>query len=820
MGCKKSPVLYLRCEFSHITYRFRWVFCQLETLRDCYPQALRRALDKLPETLDATYERTLLGIEKTKREYAYRLFQCLVVSIRPLRVEELAEVLAVLLDTGEDSEYHVDWRPEDAQQSVLSTCSSLITVVNVDGSSVVQFSHFSVKEFLMSSRLANAGEHLSRYHIITHPAHSIIARASLNVLLNLGDKVDRSTIENHPLAIYASRYWVDHAKFEGVSSSIHDLMERLFDSDKPYFAIWLWLYDLDRRWEGHMRTTRPMQPKATPLYYASLCGFRNLVEYLAKKHPEDVNAIGGGYDAPLHAACAKREVDTVRVLLEHGARKDILDNAGQSPLHNASRHGHLDLVEILLEDGMDVNLRNGDGVNPLIVASRRGNLEVARFLIERGADHVTCRDKRGWSALHSAARYGHLNIVRLLLNLGSDVQDRSLSNETPLIVASTGGHVEVSRFLINHQADVNSTADGGYTSLLAASQYGHVDVVQLLLDRGADVNCRNADLSIPLHVASASGHLGVAELLIKGGAEVDVRDDDRNTPLHLASQEGELEIARLLIKGGSRVNLQGYRGRTPLHRAARNGHLDVVKLLIDSGADIGVRDKDNKTAFDIALDYGERDVRDFLLVKHAEGNLGTQLGDSVRRPTLLEAESQNSPHATVTVEPAPSPGGDSSDDEQDTSLHSAVEKGRNGLVEKLLNCGADVNERDELLQTPLDVASKEGKFEIARTLINYGADVNCRDVIGWTPLHTAARSGHIDVARLLLENGAEVNATQRNYQTPLHIASLNGHLKVVQLLLERGANVQLRNSYGRTPSQEASTRGYQKIARSLSKYGA
>ncbi|KAI9453313.1 hypothetical protein BJY52DRAFT_1189677 [Lactarius psammicola] len=89
---------------------FQWVFCQLEALRGCYPQALRRALDQLPETLDATYERTLLGIEKAKREYAYRLFQCLAVSIRPLRVEELAEVLAVLLDTGEDSGYHVDWR--------------------------------------------------------------------------------------------------------------------------------------------------------------------------------------------------------------------------------------------------------------------------------------------------------------------------------------------------------------------------------------------------------------------------------------------------------------------------------------------------------------------------------------------------------------------------------------------------------------------------------------------------------------------------------------------------------------------------------------
>ena len=223
------------------SYRFHWVFCQLETLCGCYPQALRCALDKLPETLDATYERTILGIEKTKREYAYYLFQCLMVSIRPLRVEELAEVLVILLDSGEGSEYHADWHPEDAQHEVLSTCSSLITIANVDGSPVVQFSHFSVKEFLMSSHLANVTEHLSRYHILPHSSHTIIARASLSILLSLGDKVDKGAVENHPLMLYASQYWADHAKFERGSSSIQDLMERLFDPEKPHFAILLFL---------------------------------------------------------------------------------------------------------------------------------------------------------------------------------------------------------------------------------------------------------------------------------------------------------------------------------------------------------------------------------------------------------------------------------------------------------------------------------------------------------------------------------------------------------------------------------------------------
>jgi hypothetical protein len=62
------------------------------------PSSLRRALNELPTTLDDTYERALEGIPKEKRQHAHRLFQCLVVAIRPLRVEELAEIFAIEFD--------------------------------------------------------------------------------------------------------------------------------------------------------------------------------------------------------------------------------------------------------------------------------------------------------------------------------------------------------------------------------------------------------------------------------------------------------------------------------------------------------------------------------------------------------------------------------------------------------------------------------------------------------------------------------------------------------------------------------------------------
>ncbi|KAF8497821.1 hypothetical protein F5888DRAFT_1578470, partial [Russula emetica] len=162
---------------------FRWTFCQLEVLRQCLPPSVRPTLKELPESLDTTYERILKEIKKPNKRLAQRVLQCLVVAVRPLRVEELAEVLAVDFDDAEGiPRLKPDWRWEEQELALLSACSSLIAIVQAGDSRVVQFSHFSVKEFLTSPRLATASGEVSNYHIDSEPAHAILAQACLGVL--------------------------------------------------------------------------------------------------------------------------------------------------------------------------------------------------------------------------------------------------------------------------------------------------------------------------------------------------------------------------------------------------------------------------------------------------------------------------------------------------------------------------------------------------------------------------------------------------------------------------------------------------------------
>jgi len=224
---------------------FRWVYCQLDFLRRCLPQRIRHALKELPETLDETYERTLQRIDNANWDFAHRLFQCVAVASRPLRVGELAEFFAFDFDSYGRFIPQIEegWRLENPRDAVLSTCSSLLVVVNVDDSQVIQFPHYSVKEFLTSKRIANAEDTVSRFKVLMEPAHTAMAQACLALLLYLGSILDESTIAEFPLAHYAAQHWVDHALFEETSFNIQDSMKQLFDLSEPYFAVWVSICD-------------------------------------------------------------------------------------------------------------------------------------------------------------------------------------------------------------------------------------------------------------------------------------------------------------------------------------------------------------------------------------------------------------------------------------------------------------------------------------------------------------------------------------------------------------------------------------------------
>ena len=477
-----------------MSYRFRWVFCQLDTLQHCFPPNLRQFLNELPETLDETYERILKGINKAQKDDARRLLQCLAVAVRPLLVEELAELLAFdfrATSSGGIPKLKEDWRWDDQEEAVLSTCSSLIVIVRSGDSRVVQFSHFSVKEYLTSPRLAQSHGDVSRFYIDLDAAHTILAQACLGTLLRLDENAGDSGAKGFPLVKYAAEHWVDHAQFDDVSSRVQDGMDVLFDTSKPHFAAWLRAHDIDKRWVNFSDGTQ--NGGGSPLYYAAFCGFYDLAERLIMKHPEQVNP-GGGYNlAPLPATFYKGHLRVANLLHKHGAVVDVQDQDTWIPLHIASGYGYVDIMRWLLDHGADANARTRDRWQPLR------------------------------TPLHVATRCMQVEAVQVLLEYNPDIDSQDSVEETPLYYAVFYG---------------DPSTEG-------------VDIVRRLVEHGADINIPDSSRSTPLHRASLKGWLEAARLLLSYGANVDEKDKEGKTPLQVASSNGYHEIAKLLLEHGA-----------------------------------------------------------------------------------------------------------------------------------------------------------------------------------------------------------------------------------------------------------------------------
>ena len=440
MGGKTLITLFLR-NLSHAFGRFEWVCHQLDYLANCLREEdVRHFLDELPLacSLDETYERALQEIAPPNWEFVRWLLQCVAVASRPLHVDELAEFFTFNFHAGPVPQFREDWRSKHSLSGVLSSYSSLVSVVKIGKSDIVQFPHIALRDFLTSNRFTEKCDSLSEnFHISMIGAHTLVARACLGMLLHLNTTITRHSLAKFPLAEYAARHWAYHACFEGVSQTmeVEEGVKQLFDPTKPHFTIWTWIYD-----PIHPRTQCeqgeiPSSSSRNPLHYAAFLGLRAVVEFLVTEHSEDVDSQDiDDKSTPLHLASGAGHVEVAHFLVEHRASITVRDKDGLTPLHWASLQGRVEVTCLLIEYDADVGIQDKAGLTPLHWAYRQGRGDVARILISCGADR-TIKDKFGLTPLAWASQQGRVDLAYFLASYGTGAtvqdQDGSASAMAP-----------------------------------------------------------------------------------------------------------------------------------------------------------------------------------------------------------------------------------------------------------------------------------------------------------------------------------------------------------------------------------------------------
>jgi ankyrin repeat protein len=423
-------------------------------------------------------------------------------------------------------------------------------------------------------------------------------------------------------------------------------------------------------------------------------------------------------------------------LLQQHTDVNVPELDGTTALHWAVRQDDRDLVDRLIKAGANVKAANRYGVTPLYLACVNGSAPVIAKLVDAGAD-ANGATTEGETPLMTVARTGSVEAAKVLLAHGVDVNSKEQwRQQTPLMWAVAESHPEMAQELIAHGADVNArqvtwnwerqmTKEprekwmplGGLTPLLFAARQGCLDCARILLKAGAEINAADPNNISPALLAVINGHYDFAAFLLDQGADPNIADETGRTALYAAvdmhtmpgsnrpapseieNKLTSLDLIQALLAHGANVNaqlkkMQPYRtkldrgddtmlgtGTTPLERAAKAGDAEVIEALLAKGADPKIPTK-----------FGNTPVM-------AAAGLGTKEEDTTGRKKT-EAE------AIASIKLCLGAGADvnTADNQGQTALHGAAQKGWDQVVQFLVDHGAKLDAKDKKGHTPLDAA--------------------------------------------------------------------------------------------------------------------
>ena len=233
--------------------------------------------------------------------------------------------------------------------------------------------------------------------------------------------------------------------------------------------------------------------------------------FLAIPHPEILKLLldAGGKPTDLSSAIDQGQVDSIRLLLEHGADPNLSVN-GPLPLARAIKNPKSKAaIPLLLDKGADPNAKDANNYAPLFLTS---DPEIGRWLVEHKAD-VNARLPGGATGL----MYGNsTNYIRFLLEAGAKIDLQDTNGNTALHHWVIAGWPSMIALLLEYKANPNIQNELGFTPLDLAKT-GETGQIRSGMFVGNDGS----------YNANVDNQKKIADLLIQAGGLADLPKRNR-----------------------------------------------------------------------------------------------------------------------------------------------------------------------------------------------------------------------------------------------------------------------------------------------------
>ncbi|MGO2746611.1 ankyrin repeat domain-containing protein [Microbacterium sp.] len=170
------------------------------------------------------------------------------------------------------------------------------------------------------------------------------------------------------------------------------------------------------------------------------------------------------------------------------------------------------------------------------------------------------------------------------------------------------------------------------------------------------------------------------------------------------------------------------------------------------------------------------------------------------------AAAASGPTGRASDAPSPDPSSDDDGPTQkvlDAKLIAAAWENDVDTAAELIQAGADVNAKDDTVQSAYLIATSEGYLALLDLTLENGADVTSLDSWGGTGLIRAGERGHAGIVGRLLQAGTDPDHVNNLGWVALHEAlvfaktdAVDAYVDTVRVLVAGGADVSIRSERG------------------------